>query len=492
MATNKSNGSISIYLALSLTLVLSLLLTIIESCRLNIIKTTAVGTSYMALDSTFGHFATQLLDSYGVFGTFKTEEDFTALLNSYIRKTNKSNIIDFSLNNTTVKNLYKLTDNDGLIFASQVVHYQKYHASFEYIENLIDSDTLDIFKSNNTTSYNFLDDNNSISNDQLSSISDINNSSDANQEHSDIPNNEAEEIKQNLSDKISFIMREALIKTCLDDPEKVSNATISQDSLNVFPSTLCNLSEEAKKAIENKDTSILTSLIDFSLYASYLKEHFSTFTTDLDNSVPIKYQLEYILFGGETDEQILSSSIINIVALRTSMNLAHILSDSSKRTLAYDIANAAVGALPIPFIVELTQLLIMSSWANAEAIIDMRDLFKEKKVPLLKDDSTWTLSLQGVLDLNKTTTSSNPGDTGFTYDEYLYIYLLTTSNFHLYYRTMDLIQLDLCHNVNPDFLMVSCYTAADVKFDFSASPLFTNIFGLLPYSFDTTLLYGYD
>ncbi len=491
MIIKNNKGSISIYLALSLTLILSLLLSITESCRINVIKTTAVGTSYVALESTFGHFANQLFDKYGIFGTFKTEDDFIKLLNNYINQSNKSNKLSFSLENTNIKHLYRITDNDGLIFASQVVAYQKYNASKELLRDLL-GDNIDIFQSNNITSYDFKNSNECIDNDQLSKISDANTSSNEDQPHISISSSDAKAIKESLSDKISFMMRESLIKTCLDNPEKVSNAVISEDIINVFPSNLCSLSENAKNAIKDGSTSLLTSFIDFSLYASYLKDYFSTFMTDYNNTLPIKYQLEYILFGGDTDEQILCNAIVSIISMRTSMNLVHILGDSSKRSLAHDIASAAVGSIPVPFIIEFTQLIIMSSWANAEAIIDMRDLFKGKKVPLLKDNSTWTLDLENVLTLSKSTSSCNPGDTGLTYNEYLYTYLLTTNDFYLYFRTMDLIQLDLCHNVNKDFLMTSCFVAADVEFEFNISPLFIHTSGLLPYTLKANLLYGYD
>lgn len=79
-------GSITVYLALTLTIILSLLFCVIESARISSLKTRSKAISYMAADSAFGEFARPLFEKYGLFGVFSTEEDFLTDIKNYAVK----------------------------------------------------------------------------------------------------------------------------------------------------------------------------------------------------------------------------------------------------------------------------------------------------------------------------------------------------------------------------------------------------------------------
>ena len=43
-----------------------------------------------------------------------------------------------------------------------------------------------------------------------------------------------------------------------------------------------------------------------------------------------------------------------------------------------------------------------------------------------------------------------------------------------YFRTMDVIQLNICKNYNSSFRMADCISSASIKAKYSAKPLFTS------------------
>lgn len=496
----RCKGSITVYLALTLAIVLSLFFCVIESARIPSLKTRSKAASYMAMDSAFGEFAKPLFEKYGIFGVFTTEEEFLAAIKDYATKNitpgtvtfNFSfNLLNLKLKDINYNNIYHLTDNDGLFFASQVTAYEKYRIISEELKELTGLN--DIVSDSDATFPAHIDENGTtISNKELSVLTDMSGSGST--LYKDSSYSAAKGLEENIASKVTNLLKSNLLLFFIDDSYSISHTELTEETAEVLPSHICILSEEAKAVQSGSISDILTSAIDKGLFISYIDNSFSSYgDTSVNKDISLKYQREYILSGLQSDDDNLLSAALSIVSLRAAFNFTYLLTDVQKRDSAINLANSIT--VSTPFASQLAAFSILSFWAYAEAIIDTRDLFCGKKVPLMKTSDTWTLSLEGILSLGKSTISKNDNSSGYTYDEYLNMCLLIMDPFTMYYRCMDLIQLDMCENVNPEFHMNSCIVASDINFLYKAKPLFSSvILNVKPdiYTFPVDTLYGYD
>lgn len=482
-----ARGSITIYLALTITIIMSLVFSVIESARITSIKVRTKAVTHSSLNSSFSHFALQLYEKYGIFGVFSSEDDFISLIEDYADKNiNVSqNFTQAKISDLSYNNIFHLTDGDGIFFANQAVAFEKYRS--------IDTIASDIYSKITTTDIG------SISDDVIlvdpNMASNIGNTKDTSENslYKDLPSNEASSLKENIVNKVVNLLKSNLLLLFVENPSLISNMEISKETMAVFPSNTCVLSDTVKAVQAGNIKDSILPVVDKGFFISYLDNSFSSYNTEINSRISLKYQKEYILGGNSSDQDNLLSAAMSMVIVRAGFNLAYLMTDTSKRSAAFNLANSI--CVSIPGLSQIVALIILSAWAYGEGILDTRDLFREKKVPLIKSDKTWTLSLEGILSLNKSTISNNDGDIGYDYDFYLNLCLSSFDQFKLYYRTMDLIQLDLCENTNPNFLMAACIVGVDVKATYSAKPLFINtIQAYMPasYSFTTNMVYGYD
>lgn len=159
----------------------------------------------------------------------------------------------------------------------------------------------------------------------------------------------------------------------------------------------------------------------------------------------LAYELEYLIQGGDTDEENLSATVSRLLAIREGLNLLHILSDSSKRAQARSLAMAITGVAGFSPLLLLTTFLVMSVWALGESLMDVRGLLAGRKVMLLKGAQDWTLDLDGLLEMGRQgVVETGGGDRGFPYLTWLKLLLLRDEIITQEYRMMDMIQMNIC------------------------------------------------
>jgi len=181
-------------------------------------------------------------------------------------------------------------------------------------------------------------------------------------------------------------------------------------------------------------------------------------------------EVEYIIYGRMSDRENLRAFRTDFLLLRTPLNLAHILSDSQKRGQAQALANTFGPKAPIAFAV------IVAAWSLAEAENDARRLLDGKNVALIKTNRQWALTLANAINVTATTdeegeivdVNASPRnsagyispelDTGFSYADYLRLFLFLERRETKLLRTMDLIQLNFRGSYYEDFLIKEHYT----------------------------------
>lgn len=454
------NGSITIFLALCLTLMISVILTTVESSRRLAISAYLEGITAMAMDSVFGDYCKQLWEEYQVFSVVTNEIEFENSLESYITPNSNNGFLQAVLDDVSVNELCNFTDNDGEYFIEQVLTAMKYQeisyiADYILADSNIDYDPSELgdladsdIEPDDFTELDF------------GSLYDM--VSDANETLVD----EDYEAEVDLSDTFSLdslksimhIFDSTLIYYLVESPYDVSHEKIITKGL---PS-----------AYMEKNVSVGTQKytpLDKFLLCEYITNHFSSYTTTVKEFAP-DYQLEYIISGYDNDEDNLIECARMLILLRFGFNVAHILTDKDKMNTLASIAEATAAIPALPIIIET---ILICLWSIAESVIDVRDLLAGKKVALIKTAADWTLSIENLLDFDYYTESNNSGENGLSYNNYLEMLLYKNNSHILAARTLDLIQLDYSTTINDTFTIMNCVIGASCDFSYTSNVGFT-------------------
>lgn len=248
--------------------------------------------------------------------------------------------------------------------------------------------------------------------------------------------------------KIISTLQEGYLGLIIDDV-----STISDKSINYKDLANSLSGDEIKTEISLKDTK------DNIFYNEYLTMHFKDAADFLDEDGKLKksdtgqldYMIEFILCGNSSDKENLSKTLFEMSGIREGMNLAYLLTDSTKKAEAYTLALSLVGFTGCEAAVRAGQYLILSAWAYGESIMDLRTLMKGGKVPLVKTKDNWQLSLTNLLDSNFTNNKND--DKGLAYEDYLRMLLLVKNLSKKNLGTMAAMELQMIDMGHTDFRM---------------------------------------
>lgn len=244
------------------------------------------------------------------------------------------------------------------------------------------------------------------------------------------------------------------------------------------PSELSNQTFAAAKLYEDKLRGYRyaeEALPEQILINEYLLNRFGNLLEPAEDKL-LAYEAEYILAGKDNDRKNLAAVASELLLLRSGMNLIYLLGSEEKQTEAEGLAILLVGFTGMNGIIEVTKLLILTVWAQAEGIVDVRALFAGRRVPLTKDDMSWQLSLSGLMKLNA---SNLPYETeeldGLTYKDYLRLLLLKEERGARNGRTMDLIEALVKKKYDAGFSLEECVTELVIRTAFRAKPIFIKL-----------------
>ena len=141
-----------------------------------------------------------------------------------------------------------------------------------------------------------------------------------------------------------------------------------------------------------------------------------------------------------------------IVLMREAVNMAYLVSKPEKKSQAQGLAMAIFGFTLNPMIIRAATYGILSVWAYGESICDLKAIFKGDRIPLVKNDETWNLSLSRVLSL-KLEPKEYKGVGGLDYKSFLRFLLLVRPNRQIAMRAMDIIEWSEINNGKESFRM---------------------------------------
>ena len=242
--------------------------------------------------------------------------------------------------------------------------------------------------------------------------------------------------------------------------EDISEKTVDQSN---FPSVT------SKEQPTEEEGEFVDKTVQKALFAEYNVEHFGCYTETKENTA-LDYEVEYILSGKDNDRDNLSSVATKLVLIRSGANLVNLLLDSTKQAEIRELA-AAVSFGQV-YIMKIAEILITTVWALAEAMLDTKALFEGKKIPLMKQQGDWFLSLEGLKNFTGDEATESNEKFGLGYEDYLRVLLLLEKKENQRFRTLDMIQANMCLNENADFRIKDCMVKVKADVQYSAPSVF--------------------
>jgi len=453
-------GSITIFLSLALLFVIALIGSLLESARVTVAGEVALDNSYLAEQNILAEYQRELWNDYHVFfvdaSLLNGEEGAIKLANSYMDKMmpgGKGDYLGTTASFTSLNFKENMTENDCYFFTKQAAAYMKYGAAAGVGKKLINNanliktaedgtDTLrkglkikveaekklielerekkkleekanDIKKGAENIKEIIGTEVHAQSKSGLLGIEEAKRSESSNQIHTkmvekpkamakkievqdDTPKYTEKEVadakkkykesQKNLDDATGDGSARGTLSFFISGDKKISKRKISSTAWG-----------EVQTEKEEK-----TDLVEKGLLILYAKAHFKNFlskTKEDDKKEALRYGLEYLISGKESDEANLSSVANRIFGLRTIVWYGYFLTRKDKMAEAEAIAAAIASVLALPAAIEIIKYGIVMGWSMDEARKEVKSLLKGDDIPLLPGKSEGVkLKYQSFLD----------------------------------------------------------------------------------------------
>lgn len=448
---SKCKGSISIFSLLSLLLVVATLFALLEGTRFQEIKRYANLQTEVALESVFSNYHQDLWNQYRLLGMKSSEADDILMQVADAKATEKGvNLLRFAVEKGWISKKTLLTDGKGSVFIKSVASYMRdnvlyevakgIYNEYESIQQLLKTSGIDLGKIDEAL----------MELDKLESMDE--NSKNRSKKDSQI---EILECVQLWKDDLTLGMFVEDIGTI--SSEKVNLKT------DMFHRTL------ATGAIKDE---VELSWLDRILLQQYILTYLSNYESCIKGHALV-YEAEYLIGKSSRDKENLISVISRILAIREAANFVSLLSDSVKVQQARLLALSIGGISLNPLVLEVIEIAILTAWAMAESIVDVRGLLKGKRIPLMKSSDTWRLKLDDITLVNETFITAKESKYGLCYMDYLGLLLLFEDDLSLAMRTMNVEEFTIRKTSgDPFFAMDSLVVQAEAEINYVYPPIF--------------------
>lgn len=203
------------------------------------------------------------------------------------------------------------------------------------------------------------------------------------------------------------------------------------------------------------------------LFREYLLKYMGYYGKLREEDV-LKYQVEYLVTGKESDVENLRSVAERLCAMREAANALYLFADAEKREIAGIVAEAACALFLMPEIAPVLEAVILLGWAFAESVYDVKLLLCGGRIPLLKDDESWHYDIWSAL--SGSLEDESGGERGLSYADYLRIWMMLTDTDTLTGRAMNMVEADIRNTPgNHAFRLDGCYVRveADIRIESS-------------------------
>ena len=198
------------------------------------------------------------------------------------------------------------------------------------------------------------------------------------------------------------------------------------------------------------------TLTESLLFDQYLFEKCGNYRNVLEKS-RLKYQIEYLIVGKNSDQENLSKVLETILFWRAASNFFSMETDGRKKAQTLRLASLIGMVIPIEGLVPVLDACLQIYWVLAETVADLRCLTNGGGVNLIKGHNEWHLpNLIDVLFADREYKHCRKGG-GLDYAGYLRLLVFQKTLFEKTDRLMDLMEMDIRETPgNKAFRMDAC------------------------------------
>ena len=474
-------GYITVFLTLSLTLILSLVFMLIEGARISAVRMKFECVADIGMNSILAEYHRELLEQYDLLfvdmsygGNYADIGNTEAHLKSYIQKnlrTEKNGIgfgnvrdfLDMDTGKVHIGQYSIASDQQGSVLKRQITDYMSDYPMGAILEKL----HLGV---SNLESYGL----------ETRNVEGERQSYEARIEEIGLP---TQEVEEGIFEEIP-----------LNNPADIANATRSSGVLNLVlenPSQVSAVKVTLSDYISHRsymrgtgmceEAAAVSGEPDDLVFQAYLFEKCGFYGQEKDKSL-LKYQIEYILSGQDTDWQNLEYVAKKLLRWREVANVLYILTDSAKIAEAEAMALALTAVTLCPELAEPVKYTILFAWAYVESLQDVKTLLAGGRVPIYKTSADWKTGINSIENV-RGSLAEDSGGRGLSYQEYLRIMLFLQVEGTRTFRAMDIMEMDIRRTVgNARFRMDACFDT------YVADLSVTSGFG---YSYEMSRCYGF-
>lgn len=277
-----------------------------------------------------------------------------------------------------------------------------------------------------------------------------------------------------IKEMLDMITQSGILLYVTDDVGALSNQELSveglpsesrsadRDAADFFSGALSFLDVSEWKGllsglqVEKWDSS---ALVDEFYLLAYAEENFASYVRSPARESALQYETEYLIAGKASDRENLKAVANRILGLRFLANYVYLSGSSEWKAASGSAAAALTGLLGFPQAKKAVEVLLTAAVSFGESMLDVHALFAGEKVPIMKDASTWNLTLQNAAVLLKNKGPVKQGKRNAGYEDYLKLLLAARMKRELLlFRMMDLMQANVALE-EPGFLMEECLFA---------------------------------
>ncbi|MCR4695509.1 MAG: DUF5702 domain-containing protein [Pseudobutyrivibrio sp.] len=282
---------------------------------------------------------------------------------------------------------------------------------------------------------------------------------------------EPQEVEDNPLDAFDALknaMSNGLLATIVEDTDDLSEERVDKMTL---PSH-----RVLQRGNLQKDEA--DGIIDKALFLDYLILNYSTMANPKAHE-GLKYELEYIISGQESDVDNLAALAGKILLIREAANYGAIMKNPALQSQAAEMAMALTSFAPEFY--EPVKLAVIGAWAYVESTLDLRLLFAGGQVAGVKTIDQWTSSVWSLSSALNVNVKARECANGFSYQDYLLGMMALMPNSILGIRACDVLENALNSTEDYRFVKVdNMVYLANVEMTFSGQEMFLSLLG--PYS----------
>lgn len=472
-------GYITVFLSLSLAMLLTLVFTVIEGARISAVRMKFECVADIGMNSVLAEYHRELLKQYDLLFVDTSYGGNTASIGNteaHLREYMQNNMavqgngfrpagdfLDMSVGNVEITEYSIASDACGAVLKRQIADYMADYPAGYLWEKI----TGNIAQINSS---------------QMESR-DIEGERESYQSRIDEIELPKEEVEEGVFEEIP-----------LDNPADIANGTRSIGVLNLVADDIGNISTvkvplsqyiSGRTLLQGngicEEAAELTGKPDEMLFLAYLFEKCGYYGEEKDGSV-LKYQIEYMIAGKDTDWQNLEYVAKRLLRWREVSNVLYILSDSAKIAEAEAMALALTAVMMCPELAEPVKYTILYAWAYVESLQDVKTLLRGGRVPVFKTSADWKTGINGIKNVKGSLSGTDEGR-GLNYKEYLEAMLFLTDSQDRTFRAMDIMEMDIRKTPgNASFRLDGCFDTYKARLSVSSG------FG---YDYEMERLYGF-